>query len=66
MTLSVAIIHLVDRSFTCLENLHPCVSLQEAQLTECQAGQWNPHPRDICGQGVTVMESGNQVMLNFC
>ena len=26
--------------------------------TECQDGQWNPHPRDICGQlqGVTVME----------
>ena len=24
--------------------------------TECQAGQWNPHPRDICDQGVTVME----------
>ena len=26
--------------------------------TECQAGQWNPHPRDICGQmqGMIVME----------
>ena len=24
--------------------------------TECQAGQWNPHPRDICGQGVTAVE----------
>ena len=28
--------------------------------TECQGGQWNPHPRDICDQlqGVTVIEYG--------
>ena len=31
--------------------------------TECQAGQWNPHPRDICGQGVTVTEYGKHFIL---
>ena len=24
--------------------------------TECQAGQWNPYPRDICNQDVTIIE----------
>jgi hypothetical protein len=46
--------------------VHTPYKIDPLFTTECRAGQWNPHPRDICGQGVTVVESGNQVMLNFC
>lgn len=28
-------------------------------ITECLAGQWNPHPEDVCGQDSTMsMEYG--------
>ena len=36
--------------------LHTPYKVDPLFTTECQAGQWNPHPRDICDQGVTVME----------
>ena len=36
--------------------LHTPYEVDPLFTTECQAGQWNPHPRDICGQGVTVVE----------
>ena len=38
--------------------LHTPYEIDPLLTTECQAGQWNPHPRYICGQmqGVTVME----------
>ena len=40
--------------------LHTPYEIDPLLTTECQAGQWNPHPRYICGQmqGVTVMEYG--------
>ena len=36
--------------------LHTPYEIDPLFASECQAGQWNPHPRDICDQGVTVME----------
>ena len=35
--------------------VHTPYKIDPLFTTECQDGQWNPHPRDICGQGVTVI-----------
>jgi hypothetical protein len=46
--------------------VHSPYQIDPLFTAECRAGQWNPHPRNTCDQGETVMESGNQIMLNFC
>jgi hypothetical protein len=43
--------------------VHTPYQIDPLFTTECQAGQWNPHPRDICGQSATVVESGYTFMI---
>jgi hypothetical protein len=42
--------------------VHSPYKIDPLFITECQAGQWNPHPRDICGQGV-IIQSGYTFMI---
>ena len=48
--------NITSESLVEFQCLHTPYEIDPLFTTECQAGQWNPHPRDICGQGVTVVE----------
>ena len=34
--------------------IHTPYQIDPLFTTQCQAGQWDPHPRDVCDQGVTI------------
>ena len=34
--------------------VHTPYQIDRLFTTQCQAGLWNPHPRDVCGQDLTV------------
>ena len=38
--------------------VHTHYQLDPLFTTQCQAGQWNPHPGDVCGQDLTGVEYG--------
>ena len=38
--------------------VHTPYQIDPLFTTQCQAGLWNPHPRDVCGQDLTVVGYG--------
>ena len=38
--------------------VHTPYQIDPLFTTQCQAGLWNPHPRDVCGQDLTIVGYG--------
>jgi hypothetical protein len=54
-----------EGSFVEFQCVHSPYKVDPLFTTECQAGQWNPYPRDICGQGVTVVEIHGSIFYDY-